>query len=89
MTTVHLVIKGKVQGVFFRVAAKEKADALGVTGWVKNTPEGNVEITARGQDDKVQEFMEWCKTGPEYAVVKEVEVHSRSNASFQKFSIKR
>ena len=61
MPAYHLIIKGKVQGVFFRASAKETAELLGVTGWVKNTKEGNVEAFINGDENKLQEFIAWCK----------------------------
>ena len=69
---VHLVIKGRVQGVFYRVSAKKKADELGIKGYVKNLPAEDVEIMAEGPQEKLKEFIEWCKKGPEGATVKTV-----------------
>ena len=59
MTTVHLLIKGKVQGVFFRATAKEVADKLGVKGWIKNTWDDDVEAMATGSEEAIQKFIEW------------------------------
>ena len=56
MPTVHLLIKGKVQGVFYRASAKEKAGGLKLTGWVKNTPAGDVEAVASSTEENVKEF---------------------------------
>jgi len=72
MPTIHLLIKGKVQGVYYRASAKEVADRLRVTGWIKNTREGHVEVLASGSEDDVRRFATWCKRGPERAVVSEV-----------------
>ena len=72
MPTIHLLIKGKVQGVYYRASAKEVADRLRVTGWIKNTREGHVEVLASGSEDDVRRFAAWCKRGPERAVVSEV-----------------
>ena len=69
MPTIQLIIKGKVQGVFYRASAKEKAEDLGLTGWVKNTPEGYVEIMATGEMDVLERFITWCKKGPSRAFV--------------------
>ena len=71
-STLHIIVKGKVQGVFYRASAKKAALALGLTGWVRNTPEGHVEIMAYGPEKQLNEFMEWCKEGPPAAKVKEV-----------------
>jgi acylphosphatase len=77
MPTVHLLIKGKVQGAFYRVRAKEAAERLHITGWVKNTPEGHVEVLASGEDGRLGQFVEWCGKGSERAVVSEVIVLER------------
>jgi len=74
MATVHLKIIGKVQGVFFRASAKEKADELYILGWVKNTPDGSVEIVAHGTEASIDAFITWCRKGPRGAVVSEVVV---------------
>ena len=76
MPTIHLLIKGKVQGVFYRASAKEVADRLHLTGWVKNTREGHVEALASGPEEDLRLFVEWCKKGPERAVVSEVMIVS-------------
>jgi acylphosphatase len=87
MPTVHLLVKGKVQGVFYRASAKEIAEELGVTGWIKNTEEGDVEITATGSDEQLQKFIEWCKIGPRRAIVTRVETCELEEASFKGFDV--
>lgn len=72
MRCVHLLIKGKVQGVYYRASAKSKADALDIYGWIKNTAEGNVEAVAYGKPDNVMKFINWCMQGPVRADVEEV-----------------
>lgn len=72
MPVIHLLIKGKVQGVFYRASAKEVADRLHLTGWVKNTREGHVEVLASGPEEDLRLFVEWCKKGPERAVVSDL-----------------
>ncbi len=89
MPTIHLLIKGKVQGVFYRATAKKLADKYNITGWVKNTKEGNVEITATGNELPLQEFINWCKKGPQEAIVKDVIVSERVEISFIDFEIVR
>lgn len=69
-----LVVKGKVQGVFYRASAREKAEGLGLFGWVKNRADGAVEIWVEGEDRFVQEMTEWCRLGPARARVEEVEI---------------
>ncbi len=72
MNNLHLTIHGQVQGVFFRQTACEKASELGLTGWVKNNPDGTVEIVAEGREQDLKKLLEWCKEGPEYAHVERV-----------------
>lgn len=87
--TVHLLIKGKVQGVFFRASAKDVAEQLRLTGWVRNTPEGDVEAMATGDEDRVNEFIEWCRKGPRKAEVYSVTVTEKEAETFDRFRIAR
>jgi acylphosphatase len=57
-------VSGKVQGVFYRAAAKEMADRLGLTGIVRNEPDGSVYMEAEGTEEKIKAFSSWCKKGP-------------------------
>ncbi len=85
---IHLLISGKVQGVFYRMNAKNKADELGLTGWVKNTPDGEVEILAEGKEKDLKELIKGCYNGSEGARVDEVEVEwSGYKNKFDKFEI--
>jgi len=72
MKTIRLIIKGKVQGVFFRATAKDIAERLGIQGWVRNLPDKNVEIIATASNEPLAQFIEWCKKGPPGAIVDEV-----------------
>ncbi|OGD88183.1 hypothetical protein A2870_02530 [Candidatus Curtissbacteria bacterium RIFCSPHIGHO2_01_FULL_41_11] len=86
--TVSIRVFGSVQGVFFRRSAKEEADKLGVTGWVRNKADGSVEVLAVGEGDKLEDFLKWCKKGPPLAKVENVEVDwSHTDADFAKFDI--
>ena len=87
MPTIHLQIKGKVQGVYFRASAKEAADQLGLTGWVKNSASGDVESVANGPEEKLAKFVEWCKKGPPGASVINVSVKKLEDAQFKDFAI--
>ncbi|MFL5788310.1 MAG: acylphosphatase [Flavisolibacter sp.] len=84
---VHLIVKGKVQGVFYRASAKDKADHFSITGWVKNTPEGNVEILACGKDDDIKEFIDWCRIGPGNAIVTDIQIHNTDHIRPNSFKI--
>jgi acylphosphatase len=85
---VRLIISGKVQGVFYRVSAREKALALGIGGWIKNLNNGNVEAVVCGEAAHLNEFVEWCKAGPAGAKVTDVFIEPASTNSFTTFKIK-
>ena len=88
MIRVHLVIKGEVQGVFYRASAREEALRLGLFGWVRNLPDGDVEAEVEGPDETVQDFVRWCRKGPPAAVVGDVEVERLAyKAEFKGFGI--
>lgn len=70
----HLKIFGRVQGVFFRAQACEKARELGLTGWVRNTSDGAVSAVAQGEEAALQEFLAWCKKGPPRAKVAKIKI---------------
>ena len=89
MPTEHLLIKGIVQGVFFRATAKKIADSHSVTGWIKNTPEGHVEALVSASDSQLQAFIDWCRQGPEKARVEQVIVSPAPETSFNEFEILR
>lgn len=72
-TCIHCLISGRVQGVFFRAAAQERAHELGITGWARNLPDGRVEVRACGDRDQVAAFREWLGQGPPAARVERVD----------------
>jgi len=85
---VHIFVSGRVQGVFFRSRTQEEAEKLGLVGWVKNTPDGKVEIVAEGDKEKLEELIAWCKKGPLFAKVENVEVEwQESTGEFSSFEI--
>ena len=85
---VALRIKGRVQGVFFRDSARREASRLGLTGWVRNCPDGDVEAVAEGDSKSVREFVSWCQKGPRYARVEDVEVtESPATNEFSNFRV--
>jgi acylphosphatase len=71
---VHLWVCGRVQGVFFRATTSDQARSRGLTGWVRNAPDGRVEAEVQGTRAAVEELIEECRTGPPMAAVSEVEV---------------
>ena len=89
MPTIHLLIKGKVQGVFYRASAKEVADKLHLRGWIRNTVHGHVEAIVNGPVEKLKKFIEWCWQGPERADVKEVIETPREETEYNSFTVQR
>jgi len=67
------VVRGQVQGVYFRASCEEEAKRLGVTGWVRNRPDGAVEMHVQGDREAVRDLIAWCEQGPEAARVDRVE----------------
>jgi acylphosphatase len=85
----HLIIQGRVQGVFFRANTREEASRLGLTGWVRNCPDGSVEVMVEGDKTKVEELIRWCHQGPPGAHVTKVETKTTSfQGEFKDFSIR-
>ena len=89
METKHLIIRGKVQGVLYRASAKKKAEELSLSGWIKNTSEGDVEAIVTGNNQQLEEFVKWCKSGPDRARVEEVYVNNHELEDFDSFRIVR
>jgi acylphosphatase len=87
--TISITITGKVQGVYYRQSAKEKALELGLTGQVNNQRDGNVHIIATGTQEQLASFTEWCKKGPPRAVVAGVEILELPLKLFDHFTILR
>lgn len=65
----RVVVSGRVQGVFFRQNTQQKAKELGITGWVKNLPDGQVEAIFEGDKEKVEKMVKWAEKGPDSARV--------------------
>lgn len=89
MQTYHLLIKGRVQGVFFRASARDVAKKLNITGWIKNSEDGNVEALVTGEDDAIQKFIIWCRKGPPAANVTDVIVEQTKDTFFDDFRVSR
>ena len=70
---VHIVVRGLVQGVSFRYATVSQGRRLGLLGWTRNMRDGNVEVVAEGEPEKVRELIAWCHTGPPSARVASLE----------------
>jgi acylphosphatase len=89
MKAIHLKIQGVVQGVFFRQSTQEKANELGIKGWVRNCEDGTVEAEAEGHEQDLKRFVEWCHDGPQRASVDTVDVTPIALKNFSSFEIKR
>lgn len=74
MKQIHIKISGKVQGVFFRAHAQDRGRRLKLTGWVKNADDGGVEIMVQGEQEALEEFLVWCRKGPNRSRVDHVEI---------------
>jgi acylphosphatase len=74
MERAHLIVTGRVQGVFFRHNTNKEAHRLGLTGWVRNLPSGDVEVVAEGEKADVEKLIAWCRTGPPMSRVDNVAV---------------
>lgn len=65
----HILVEGKVQGVYYRASTAKKAQSLGLTGWVRNLADGRVEIHAQGTAGALEQLVQWCQKGPVLAKV--------------------
>ncbi|MBI2548294.1 acylphosphatase [Candidatus Woesearchaeota archaeon] len=89
MKQVHLIITGRVQGVSFRYSTKQKAQDLGITGWVRNIPNNAVEVVAEGYEETLQQFIVWCHKGSLLANVTSVKVTEKQyTGKFTSFDIR-
>lgn len=85
----HLLISGRVQGVFFRATAHKTATQLGVRGFVRNLPDGRVEVVAEGEPQALQKLSDWCRHGPRGAIVEQFSTAiSESLDEFDCFEVK-
>lgn len=85
----ELKIHGRVQGVFFRQSTQAAATRLGLTGWVRNLPDGSVEALAEGPADAVRELLAWCRQGPPAAEVSSVDIDwTDATGEYQDFEVR-
>lgn len=90
MKCVHLLISGRVQGVFYRASAHEEGRRLGLVGWVRNLPDGRVEAVAQGHEKDVDAFVEWCRNGPPLARVTKIDITEKNlETDLTDFAIRR
>lgn len=69
---IHLIISGRVQGVYYRYSTETEAKRLGLSGWVKNLPNGAVEAAIKGPPERVEQLVDWCWQGPPAAQVRDI-----------------
>lgn len=89
MKRVHVYVKGRVQGVFFRAVTQKTAKELNLTGWVRNMTDGRVEAVFEGENANVDKMLAWCHIGPPAARVDEVlDSEEPCTGEFRDFSVK-
>ncbi len=89
MKRFHLLVSGKVQGVFYRDFARREAEKLGISGYAKNLSNGNVEIVAEGEEKSMEKFIAACRKGPLMAFVKGAEIREEPPTNeFEGFDIR-
>ena len=85
----HIRVTGRVQGVFFRQSAVEKARALAIAGWVRNRSDGSVEAHVEGEPDAVEAMLAWLRRGPAHASVEQVQIEEVPTRDSNRFEIRR
>ncbi len=88
MVCYRINVFGRVQGVFYRASTVNRALELGVSGWVRNEPDGSVLIEAEGSKDKIIDLIDWCKEGPPHAHVERVIQEEAEVRNYRDFKIK-
>ena len=89
MERVHVIVQGRVQGVFYRASARKHARQLGLSGWARNCPDGNVEILAEGERNMLEQLIAWSRKGPPAAHVTSVQVEwQAATGEFAGFEVK-
>lgn len=90
MKQAHLLVHGHVQGVWFRESTRQEAARLGLTGWVRNNPEGTVELVAVGEDDRLAQLIAWAHRGPRAARVDRIDLSwDEPPGAFAEFTVRR
>jgi len=84
----HVLVSGRVQGVFFRDSTRQEAERLGLSGWVRNTEEGRVEAVFEGEPEAVRQMIEWCESGPSSADVDDVSVEQETPEGLSGFEVR-
>lgn len=86
---IHAIIKGRVQGVFFRSTTKRQADSLKLKGFVKNLENGDVEVVAEGERKNLETLLDWCRKGPAMSNVEKINADwEKASGEFSSFEVK-
>jgi len=88
MKCVHLIVSGRVQGVFFRDNTRRKAIELGLKGYAKNLSDGNVEVVAQGEEEKINQLIDFIKKNPGYSKVTNITKKHKELENFKGFEIR-
>lgn len=86
--TIHFIVSGRVQGVFFRATCKQQADQYQISGWVRNLPDGRVEGMATADPASLQQLGDWLGRGPQFASVQTVEITDQPLQQFDTFEVR-
>ena len=84
----HVVVHGRVQGVFLRDTVRRRARSLGVAGWIRNRADGTVEAVFEGEPEAVERLVEFCRSGPRGAVVDRIEVTEEEPEGLAAFGVR-
>lgn len=87
--TIRISVTGKVQGVWYRQSARDKAQALELTGWVRNEPDGSVSVVVTGESEVLASFADWCRTGSPKSKVSGITIQEALLQEFDSFMILR
>lgn len=85
---IHCFISGLVQGVWYRASTQDEARTLGLTGWVRNLPDGRVEVMAFGEQEKIKQLYAWLQRGPKRAKVEKVSLDEIAWQEHPSFDVK-
>lgn len=88
MKCIHLIVSGRVQGVFFRYNVRRKAKELELHGYAKNIEDGNVEVVAQGNEEKINQLIDFIKKGPGIAKITDIRIKHKEIENFNDFEIR-
>ena len=89
MQAKRFLIAGRVQGVAYRASMQQEAHLLGLTGWIRNLPDGRVEFFACGRGENVDDLIQWARRGPAFARVDQLHYEEREPEDHAQFEVRR